>query len=821
MAKPAPAADAAAPAKSKPSLVARLRNIRHLPTWVREHRIKAAVAFSVIFSILGASLFTWAVFEARRQQLEKERSYTTADALKALNEGDLPEAMHIAKLVKLHNSITTEDAGGPAFVFGFAAYQKAENLFDLHRHHSYKIAAYWFEEALRKGMPDDHRGSAAFYCGAALTESERYVDALPVLLEAMTLNSDRADDLYGYLAKTYFLLPDPKLPEALEAVTKFLASYDEPSEKRTEALLLRAEILLRLGRGDEGEANLGEIKPDSKYYAEVLVLRARQLLAEAVELQGAGDAATPSSREVKDRLVQALQLLDDAITRDSGLTTATPWASYVAGLVELRRGRQDAADDHFQQAHRRSLDGPVGLAAQLQAAHVARRRERFETAVSQYRALLEGIGDVRNYSNRWIPLTELKRELASSYDDLFAKQEYAASASLAEAFGKLFDEDYAVQLAAESNVAWARQLADAALNHPQNAAHDGEESRRRYRVAGRLYERLAELRQSTRNYPEEIWASAQNFLHGADYSAAARQFGRYLDVEPRGRHADAMIGLAEVLFINQRHEQSLVLLKECLDLYPRDPSLFRARLLLANVYAELNQWEPAERALLDNLESDVLTPESEEWRRSLFTLGRQLYDVGRYREAAERLDEAVARYADDVETTDARYRAAEAHRRIAQQIELEVPNDALPAERAKYAHRAENEYLAALERFDDTIRIARTSRLRGIDEEDRHTLLRNALFARGSILHAVGRYDEAVRAHQTAVAAFPNSPAALDAYLQIVDCYRRLGRRPEARGTLEQAKLMLTRLPQDAAFESVSNYTRQEWAKLLDTLGSL
>jgi tetratricopeptide (TPR) repeat protein len=242
---------------------------------------------------------------------------------------------------------------------------------------------------------------------------------------------------------------------------------------------------------------------------------------------------------------------------------------------------------------------------------------------------------------------------------------------------------------------------------------------------------------------------------------------------------------------------------------------------LANVYAELTQWDPAERALRENLESDVLTPESEEWRRSLFTLGRMLYDVGRYREAAERLDEAVARYADDIETTDARYRAAEAHRRIAQQIELEVPVDSLPAERAKFAHRAETEYLAALERFDETIRIARTSRLRGVDEEDRHTLLRNALFARGSILHAVGRYDDAIRAHQTAIASFPNSPAALDAYLQIVDCYRRLGRKPEARGTLEQAKLMLNRLPQDAAFESVSNYTRQEWAKLLDTFGSL
>jgi TolA-binding protein len=241
---------------------------------------------------------------------------------------------------------------------------------------------------------------------------------------------------------------------------------------------------------------------------------------------------------------------------------------------------------------------------------------------------------------------------------------------------------------------------------------------------------------------------------------------------------------------------------------------------LSHLYAELSQWEPAERTLLDNLESEALTPESEEWRRSLFSLGRLLYDVGRYQEAVDRLDEGLERYPDDADAADARYRSAEAHRRIAQQIELEIPTDALPAERAKFVHRAEAEYLAALQRFDDTIRIARGTQRRGLDEGSRHSLLRNSLFARGSILHAMGRYDEAVRAHQTAIASFPNSPAALDAYLQIVDCYRRLRRGPEARGTLEQAKLMLNRLPEDAAFETVSNYSRQEWTKLLDTLGS-
>ena len=84
-----------------------------------------------------------------------------------------------------------------------------------------------------------------------------------------------------------------------------------------------------------------------------------------------------------------------------------------------------------------------------------------------------------------------------------------------------------------------------------------------------------------------------------------------------------------------------------------------------------------------------------------------------------------------------------------------------------------------------------------------------------------GVRDSVLRAYQTAIAAFPQSPAVLDAYLQMADCHRRQERPIEARGTVEQAKLVLNRLPKDAAFDAVSNYTREEWSKLLDTLSSL
>jgi hypothetical protein len=43
----------------------------------------------------------------------------------------------------------------------------------------------------------------------------------------------------------------------------------------------------------------------------------------------------------------------------------------------------------------------------------------------------------------------------------------------------------------------------------------------------------------------------------------------------------------------------------------------------------------------------------------------------------------------------------------------------------------------------------------------------------------------------------------------------------EARGTIEQARVILKRMPQDAAFDETTRYGREEWISLLDWLASI
>ena len=69
----------------------------------------------------------------------------------------------------------------------------------------------------------------------------------------------------------------------------------------------------------------------------------------------------------------------------------------------------------------------------------------------------------------------------------------------------------------------------------------------------------------------------------------------------------------------------------------------------------------------------------------------------------------------------------------------------------------------------------------------------------GEIALTMGRYEEAIEAYRNATTRYQHHPEALEAFVQIAVCYRRLERNLEARGTVEHAKLVLNRMDSDAS----------------------
>jgi tetratricopeptide (TPR) repeat protein len=101
------------------------------------------------------------------------------------------------------------------------------------------------------------------------------------------------------------------------------------------------------------------------------------------------------------------------------------------------------------------------------------------------------------------------------------------------------------------------------------------------------------------------------------------------------------------------------------------------------------------------------------------------------------------------------------------------------------------------------------------------SLVRNCYFERADVLFDLGRFEEALTAYSAATNRYQAEPEALEAYVQIAACYRRLDKAAEARGTLEQARVVLKRIRSDADFTRTTRYNREEWGDLLAWLATL
>jgi tetratricopeptide (TPR) repeat protein len=100
-------------------------------------------------------------------------------------------------------------------------------------------------------------------------------------------------------------------------------------------------------------------------------------------------------------------------------------------------------------------------------------------------------------------------------------------------------------------------------------------------------------------------------------------------------------------------------------------------------------------------------------------------------------------------------------------------------------------------------------------------ILRNAYFLAADVLFDLGRYDEAIQAYSNASNRYQSRPEALEALVQIASCYRQLNQPAKARSTIEQAKLMLRRIPTETEFDKTTRYSRDEWVTLLNFLTTL
>lgn len=816
------------PDQNAPETEAKVRGWLGLPgeaaSWflagVKVRRLQAGLAIGGVIFLLIAGIAMWALMPFR-QNSPTNTLVTMSQVLEALDRRSFAETQTHANRLREQGTLPVEELGGPAFALGATAAYEAEDSQGKDRTKLYLLAARYLEEASIRGFPARRQGEGLYLLGKSLYETGQVLASRSVLFSALKTSPQYRAETHALLADSYLNDPTPQLQQALEQNTLCLAEKLS-AEKRQEALLQRAQILLRQGNIEQCNAALDEIPQTAKYYDAAVVERGQVLMHEAQALGKKTPASEKNQLQAKEKLQQAIKTLSSVQDKAAAAGPAARQSMYLTGMCLLELGDYKGAAEQFTRTQNLFPNTPEGAAAALQAAEVCRRLGRDVEALSAYRHALSEIIVPQGYHNPWIALDQLKSRYLAAYQHYLGVQNFEIALQLTRIMLPLLPTDQVLLLQAEAHGVWGQTLISQADKAPPNKAGlIRGMGREQFRRAGACYAKLVKLLPANKTYTDQVWNSALAYMQGQDFQDAARMFQTYLKNEVQRRRPQALTYLGESLLALNELDRALAMFKECIELHPRDNAACRARLLAAQAYQEKGDLHHAESLLLENLNGDYLTPSSKEWRDSLFVLGELLHNAGRYAEAASRLDEGVKRYGDLPEATPARYLLADCYRQMA--LAAQEKNSRAPAGDSRAAETKQiNELLSqALQQYRQIQETLGANNENAALDAAQRAILRNCYFAIGDVLLAQGNYEAAVKAYATAANRYQSHPEVLNAYVQMANAYRRLKHPQEAQNALRQAKFALSRMKSDAAFENTSNFTRKQWTERLDRLSSL
>jgi tetratricopeptide (TPR) repeat protein len=834
-------AGSAAPAKR--SLLGRLSG---LPGWLKARPLRGGlVALVGLLVIGGLAAATSALLPAK----SKSSNELIEEALAKLDAGDHREARRLAAQARAVAGDAQPADGETLYVLGTALADDArQDLNPTERRTLNLIAARYLEDAQFRGIPEDRQLAARLLLGRCLHDGGRYAAAIPVLKSLQVKDPAQARAIHELLADCYLRITPPALDKALAQNELLLAIPGLTERDKDLARLQQSQILFEQKHWARGRELLAAIGETSSIYPEAVLLSARMALGDISKLDPAAERPTELVAEC-DTLLPKLRKLQES---DSAAPEVVAQAQLLIALCNLGKGNDAEALSQFARVRRAFAGRPESLVAMLYEAELQQRKGDAAQSLALYQRLVQEAGVADAYHNPLLPLSELDTRLTAAFNAYVAANQFAEAVTLGTTFGPLLSDVRRAELAAKAHRAWGLHLLKTAPAElaPRDVVE--AEARDHFREAGLQLEELAELRIATRHYLEDLSASAQSYLDGHGFRQAIGMYRLLLAQDPSQNRPEALTGLGEALLSAGDAVGALKVLTECRELFPDHPATYRARFLAAEALEEQGKIAEAQELLSDNLYKHALTPQSVDWRDSLFALGNLLYRFALMQEARSRnegvddndldrrksaladlekahtlfveaqktLTEAIKRYPTAPQSIEARYRIAECFRHAAKWPRKRLSIITIETTRVALHRQMQQDLQSAVDEYSQLIAML------GDDKEAFQTplhasILRNAYFARGDALFDLGRYEDAIKAYAAATNRFQHEPESLEAYVQIAACYRRLNRPVEARGTLEQARLVLGRIKADADFSRTTTNTREEWSQLLTWLAAL
>ncbi len=506
-------------------------------------------------------------------------------------------------------------------------------------------------------------------------------------------------------------------------------------------------------------------------------------------------------------------------------------SSLLLGRLNLQEDRPQEAMSFFDQVLAGQHSDELRASAILGRAQCLAALQRLDESAEAY---AKCIAFVRKQPGARVPGREVVRASLTALGELLRGEGRFEQAlrflGLAAALILPDDED-ACRFYAEQFAELHRTLGERGWRQLEQAEHLDDvqrekmlsEVRGHFIAAGEHYQRLSELWTLDEDRSARVmWQAAGLFDRSGDRDRAISALERFVRDHPHSpRVPQALFRLGQAYQAAGLFDKAIARYRQNLQQFPRSPGAFQSVVPLADCYLSIgvDNLELAEKALLLIVAEtpgrpSVFTPEAPEYADALFKLG-QVYLLGQqYEQAAFRLDEMMRRYPQDSRAVRVKFLLGDAYFQSGLALAENARKVASAARRDEMVAESSERLLVAHDLFGQVIAAyegRQSSDLASLDV----TYLRLSYSRRADCMFDLGRYEEAAELYEQAAWKYRAQGAALSAYVQIINCYQRLGRSQEARAALERARWLADTMP-ERALDQPAGEDAKQWRSFLD-----
>lgn len=534
-----------------------------------------------------------------------------------------------------------------------------------------------------------------------------------------------------------------------------------------------------------------------------------------------------------DEAERLTRYLRDQVAVGDPLYAQSTW---LLGAVIQRNGSPEQALALFEDVLKNTVASPSRAASLLGRAECLAEVERYAESIETLREVIRVVTNdpvnalidlkaVRETARVWYQATYQ----AGRREDALAFLQFAAK--LAPTTDVATQARYSEVLAGLHH-----ELGRAALQGEPGAGASAASERARSHLvaAGEEYLRLAKLSAAEPSGGlSAIWQAAASFDLAGERSRMIEVLDAFVREYPDDpRVPEALLQLGRARHTAGERDEAIACYQRALTDFPRTPAALASLIPLSDCFQENGQVDKAEQCLLrivtprpgDSLA--LITPEAPEYQDALFRLGELYTRAEQYERAIARYEEALERYAADPRADLATFYLADAYRKSAARIrsDLQDPRniafkDTLRAthqERLQLAHKA---FENVIERYrqrppEDLSDLARMSqKLSYLYSAD--CVYDLSLVAGGDSAEPFAR---SLTMYEKAASLYQRDPIAMTAYVQIVNCYLRMGKVHQAWMALQRARWALRNIPDEEFARSTPDQDRPFWEQYLTWL---